>query len=152
MATTNRDFRVKHGIAVAEGGTFGGTVSVATPTENTHATTKQYVDNLVGTVVVASGSTFPVSPTNGQLFYDTVSDHLYIYYSSSWTSIAMYNDTLDLPQHIHDTAIDGTGLVVSIFKDAGYYDEAGDYTDAGYYSTVAWEATWDGGIAVDNFN
>lgn len=152
MATTNRDFRVKHGIAVAEGGTFGGTVSVATPTENGHATTKQYVDNLVGTVVVASGSTFPASPTNGQLFYDTATDHLYIYYSSTWTSIAMYNDTLDLQQHIHDTAIDGTGLVVSIFKDAGYYDEAGDYTDSGYYNTVAWEATWDGGISVDNFN
>jgi hypothetical protein len=138
VATTNRDFRVKHGIAVAEGGTFGGTVSVATPTENGHATTKQYVDNLVGTVVVASGSTFPASPTNGQLFYDTATDHLYIYYSSTWTSIAMYND--------------GTGLVVSIFKDAGYYDEAGDYTDSGYYNTVAWEATWDGGISVDNFN
>jgi len=64
----------------------------------------------------------------------------------------MYNDTIELQQHIHDTAIDGTGLVVSIFKDAGYYDEAGDATDAGYYSTVAWQVTWDGGITVDNFN
>ena len=38
--TTNRDFKVKHGINVAEGGTFGSPVTVATPTQNTHAATK----------------------------------------------------------------------------------------------------------------
>jgi hypothetical protein len=152
MATVNRDFKIKHGINVAEGGIFGSPVTVATPTENSHAATKEYVDGLTSTTILASGSSFPTSPTNGQLFYDTTTDHVYIYYNSSWSSIAMYNDTIDLQQHIHDTAIDGTGLVVSIFKDAGYYDEAGDTTDAGYYSTVAWQATWDGGIAVDNFN
>ncbi len=152
MATVNKDFRVKHGINVAEGGIFGSTVTVATPTLSTHAATKGYVDALTSTVIVASGSEFPTSPTNGQLFYDTVTDHVYIYHNSSWSSIAMYNDTIELQQHIHDTAIDGTGLVVSIFKDAGYYDEAGDTTDAGFYSTVAWQVTWDGGIAVDNFN
>ena len=52
MATVNKDFRVKHGIAVAEGGTFGGTVTVATPTENTHAATKLYVDTAVGTPTI----------------------------------------------------------------------------------------------------
>ncbi len=152
MATVNKDFRVKHGINVAEGGTFGSTVTVATPTENAHAATKLYVDTRTATTIVASDDEFPASPTNGQLFYDTVTDHVYIYFNSAWSSIAMYNDTIELQQHIHDTAIDGTGLVVSIFKDAGYYDEAGDTTDAGYYSTVAWQVTWDGGIAVDNFN
>ena len=45
MATVNKDYRVKHGLAVAEGGTFGSPVTVATPTENTHATTKLYVDS-----------------------------------------------------------------------------------------------------------
>jgi len=152
VATVNKDFRVKHGINVAEGGIFGSTVTVATPTLSTHAATKGYVDGLTSTVIVASGSTFPTSPVNGQLFYDTVTDHIYIYHSNAWSSVAMYNDTIELQQHIHDTAIDGTGLVVSIFKDAGYYDEAGDTTDAGYYNTVAWQVTWDGGIAVDNFN
>lgn len=152
MATTNRNFKVKHGLDVAEGGTFGGTVTVATPTQNTHATTKSYVDSLVGTVVVGSGATFPTSPTNGQLFYDTESDHLFVYYNSAWSSIALLQDTLELQQHIHDTAIDGTGLIVSTFKDAGYYDEAGDSTDAGFYNTNAWAVTWDGGIAIDNFN
>ena len=152
MATTNRDFRVKHGINVAEGGTFGGTVTVATPTENAHAATKLYVDNKSSSVVVASGSTFPSPATNGQLFYYTEDDHLYVYYNTAWSSIALLNDTLELQQHIHDTAIDGTGLVVSTFKDAGFYNEAGDSTDAGFYNTVAWAVTWDGGISVDNFN
>jgi len=152
VGTTNRDFRVKHGIAVAEGGTFGGTVTVATPTENVHAATKLYVDNKSSTIIVGSGAEFPASPTNGQLFYDTETDHLFVYYSSAWSSIALLQDTLDLQQHIHDTAIDGTGLIVSTFKDAGYYNEAGDSTDAGFYSTVAWAVTWDGGIAIDNFN
>jgi len=65
MATVNKDFRVKHGLNVAEGGTFGSTVTVATPTENTHATTKLYVDSRE--VVVAQGSTPPGagSSTNG---------------------------------------------------------------------------------------
>jgi hypothetical protein len=152
VATTNRDFRVKHGIAVAEGGTFGGTVTVATPTENVHAATKLYVDNKSSSVVVGSGSSFPSPATNGQLFYYTQDDHLYVYYNTAWSSVAMLSDTLELQQHIHDTAIDGTGLVVSTFKDAGFYNESGDSTDAGFYNTAAWSLTWDGGIAVDNFN
>ena len=50
MATVNKDFRVKHGIIVADGGTFGSTVTVATPTENAHAATKLYVDNAIAGV------------------------------------------------------------------------------------------------------
>jgi hypothetical protein len=41
VATVNKDFRVKHGIIVADGGTFGSTVTVATPTQNTHAAISQ---------------------------------------------------------------------------------------------------------------
>lgn len=48
MATENKDFRVKNGLVVANGGAFGGAVSVATPTENSHAATKQYVDSNSG--------------------------------------------------------------------------------------------------------
>jgi hypothetical protein len=152
MATVNKDFKVKHGINVAEGGIFGSTVTVATPTENTHAATKAYVDTATSNVIVASDSEFPESPTQGQLFFDTVTDHIYIFYNSAWYSIAMYADTVELAQHIHDTAIDGTGLIVSTFKDAGFYDNTADAVDAGFYNTVAWQVTWDGGIAVDNFN
>jgi hypothetical protein len=141
MATVDKDFKVKNGLVVTNGGSFGGTVSVATPVNSTDAATKQYVDDATGKVVAETGSVFPESPSNGEIFYDEVTDHLYV-----------YNDTLELQQHIHDTAIDGSGLVVSILKDAGYYDEAGDTTDAGFYNTNAWTSTWDGGISIDNFN
>jgi len=43
MATSDKDFKVKNGLNVALGGTFGGTVTVATPTLSTHAATKGYV-------------------------------------------------------------------------------------------------------------
>ena len=152
MATVNKDFRVKHGIIVADGGTFGSTVTVATPTENAHAATKLYVDTRTATTIVASDDEFPASPTNGQLFYDTVTDHVYIYFNSAWSSIAMYNDTIELQQHIHDTAIDGTGLIVSTFISGGAYNEPGVLVSAGLYNTSEFEATFDGGTAIDNFN
>lgn len=152
MATVDKDFKVKNGLVVANGGTFGGTVAVASPTLAYHAATKEYVDTAILDFRVGSGSTFPDPAEEGQLWFDEISEHLYLYINSAWNSIALLDDTLDLPQHIHDTAIDGTGLVVSIFKDAGYYGEAGDYVDAGYYNTNSFEATWDGGISVDNFN
>lgn len=152
MATTNRDFRVKHGIAVAEGGTFGGTVSVATPTENGHAATKLYVDNAVGSPSVPVSGTAPVSPSNGDLWLDTLTERVHVYYNSEWVAIATLEDAETLQDHIHDTAIDGSGLVVSIFKDAGYYYQAGELVSAGFYNTASWDETWDGGIAIDNFN
>ena len=105
MATTNRDFRVKHGINVAEGGTFGSTVTVATPTENTHAATKLYVDTAVGTPTVPT--TQPVSPVNGDLWFDTLTERVHVYYGSQWIAIATLEDAETLQDHIHDTAIDG---------------------------------------------
>ena len=152
MATTNRDFKVKHGINVAEGGTFGGTVTVATPTENTHAATKLYVDNAVGSPQVPVNGTAPISPENGDLWFDTFTQRIQVYYNSQWVAIATLEDAETLQNHIHDTAIDGTGLVVSIFKDAGYYYQAGELVSAGFYNTSSWDEAWDGGIAIDNFN
>lgn len=152
MATTNRDFRVKHGIAVAEGGTFGGTVTVATPTENTHAATKLYVDTAVGSPTIPVTGTAPASPENGDLWFDTLTQRMHVYYSSEWVAIATLEDAETLQDHIHDTAIDGSGLVVSIFKDAGYYYQAGELVSAGFYNTASWDETWDGGTAIDNFN
>ena len=152
MATTNRDFRVKHGIAVAEGGTFGGTVSVATPTENNHAATKLYVDSAVSSPTIPVTGTAPASPENGDLWFDTLTQRIHVYYNSEWVAIATLEDAETLQDHIHDTAIDGSGLVVSIFKDAGYYYQAGELVSAGFYNTASWDETWDGGIAIDNFN
>ncbi len=152
MATTNRDFRVKHGINVAEGGTFGGTVTVATPTENAHAATKLYVDTAVGSPQIPVSGTAPVSPDNGDLWFDTLTQRMHVYYNSAWVAIATLEDAETLQDHIHDTSIDGNGLIVSIFKDAGYYYQAGELVSAEFYNTASWNETWDGGIAIDNFN
>jgi hypothetical protein len=73
------------------------------------------------------------------------------YYNGQWNTLALVQDTLELPQHIHDTAIDGTGLIVSTFKDAGFYNEGGAEEDAGFYNTNSWAATFDGGIATEAF-
>ena len=152
MATTNRDFRVKHGIAVAEGGTFGGTVSVATPTENGHAATKLYVDNAVGSPSVPVSGTAPVSPSNGDLWFDSLTERVHVYYGGQWVAIATLEDAETLQDHIHDTAIDGTGLVVSTFISGGAYNEPGVLISGGLYNTVSFESTYDGGSAADNFN
>ena len=150
MATVNKDFRVKHGIAVAEGGTFGGTVTVATPTQNQHATTKLYVDTAVGTPTV--GTIKPVSPVNGNLWFDTLTERVHVYYSGQWVAIATLEDAENLQDHIHDTSIDGSGLIVSTFVSGGAYNEPGVLVDAGFYNTNSWEYSWVGGEASDNFN
>jgi hypothetical protein len=148
--TTNRDFKVKHGLSVAEGGTFGSPVTVGTPTENAHAATKLYVDSKG--FLVETASTAPASASNGQLFIDTIENRLAFYYNGQWNTIALLDDTVEIAQHIHDTAIDGTGLVVTTFKDAGFYNEAGAEEDAGFYNTNSWSVTYDGGIATEVFN
>lgn len=150
MATVNKDFRVKHGINVAEGGIFGSTVTVATPTQNNHAATKLYVDTAVGSPTVPT--TQPISPTNGDLWFDTLTERIHVYYSSEWLAIATLEDAETLQDHIHDTAIDGTGLIVSTFISGGAYNEPGVLVSAGLYNTASFEATYDGGTAIDNFN
>ena len=148
--TTNRNFKVKHGLDVADGGTFGSTVTVATPTENLHAATKLYVDTAVGSPTV--GTTQPTSPVNGSLWFDTLTERVHVYYNSQWVAIATLEDAETLQDHIHDTSIDGTGLVVSTFISGGAYNEPGVLVSAGLYNTSEFEAVYDGGVATDNFN
>jgi hypothetical protein len=152
VSTTNRDFKVKHGLDVAEGGTFGQAVTVGTPTLSTHAATKDYVDNKE--LLVEQGTAAPdaENSTDGQLFIDTIENRLLFYYNGQWNTVALVQDTLEIPQHIHDTAIGGTGLIVSTFKDAGFYNEPGSTEDAGFYNTNSWSVTYDGGIATEVFN
>ena len=150
MATVNKDFRVKHGIIVADGGTFGSTVTVATPTLDTHAATKLYVDTAVGSPTI--GTTQPATPANGNLWFDTLTERVHVYYNSQWVAIATLEDAETLQDHIHDTAIDGTGLIVSTFISGGAYNEPGVLVSAGSYNTASFEATYDGGTAIDNFN
>lgn len=46
MSTTSKDFKVKNGIQVSGGGSFGASITIGAPTLSTHATTKTYVDSL----------------------------------------------------------------------------------------------------------
>jgi hypothetical protein len=155
VTTTDKDFKVKNGLVVALGGSFGGTVIVGTPTENTHATTKEYVDNRTATVIVQTEAELPQSPVDGQLVFDNVAQHLKIYSSEmgDWQTIASLYDTENMKQHIHDTAIDGTGLIVSVFQDCGFYDSVYTSLDiAGFYDSEYWTNSYDGGNPLDNFS
>jgi len=152
MATVNKDFKVKNGLYVTNGGTFGGTVTVATPTLGTHAATKDYVDSATGTPTVPVDDLPPISPSNGNLWYDTVTERLHVYYNGEWLAIATLEDAETLQDHIHDTSIDGTGRIVSVFVSGGFYNDPGVSVSAGFYNTTSWENTWDGGISTDNFN
>ena len=150
MATVNKDFKVKHGLQVAEGGTFGSAVVVGTPTQNTHAATKAYVDAQAAGMTVSE--TAPASPSNGNLWFDTLTSRVHVYYNSAWVPLATLEDAELLQQHIHDTSIGGTGLIVTTFRDAGYYNESGDLVSAGLYNTTTWDETWDGGLSTEVYN
>jgi hypothetical protein len=150
MATVDKDFKVKNGLVVVNGGSFGGTVTVATPTLGGHATTKDYVDSLPVSIPVDDLP--PVSPSNGDLWFDSVTERVHVYYGSEWVAIATLADSEVLRDHIHDTSIDGTGLIVSTFVSGGSYDEPGVLVSAGSYNSTTWESVWNGGDAIDNFN
>jgi hypothetical protein len=152
VATVNKDFKVKHGLNVALGGTFGQAVTVGTPTENTHATTKSYVDSLAGSAGVTVSETAPESPSNGNLWFDTVTEHIHVYYDGEWLSIATLSDAETLQDHIHDTSIEGSGLIVGTFVDGGFYNEVGRLITGGFYNTSDFSETFDGGQAIDVFN
>lgn len=152
MSTVNKDFKVKNGLIVGLGATFGGVVTVATPTLGTHAATKAYVDSLTGAPSIPVEDTAPASPSNGDLWFDSVTERIHVYYSGEWLAIATLADSEFLQNHIHDTSIDGNGLIVSMFTSGGSYDEPGVLVSAGSYNTTSFESTFDGGSSVDNFN
>lgn len=82
MATVEKDFKVKNGLVVGEGGTFNGTVTVATPTLGTHAATKEYVDNKPGGYTVSE--TAPENATEGAGWYKSSTGQTFIYYDGFW--------------------------------------------------------------------
>jgi hypothetical protein len=149
MATVDKDFKVKNGLVVTNGGTFGDAVTVGAPTLAAHAATKEYVDSRS----MAVGSTAPSSPTNGTQWLDTLTNRVNFFYEGTWYTQATIDDTNNLPEHIHDTAIDGTGFIVSQFYNAGSFNSPlGVGLDAGGPSETSWALVFDGGSAVDNFN
>lgn len=82
MATENKDFKVKNGLQVTESGTFGGTVTVATPTSDLHATTKEYVDNIPTGYTVSENP--PEDPIEGDGWYKSSTSQTFVYYDSFW--------------------------------------------------------------------
>ena len=153
MATVDKDFKVKNGLNVALSGTFGGTVTVSEPTEGTHAATVNYVNSQKGSIEALA--LVPANPVDGKMYFDTVTKHISVYSAdyNEWIMIATFDDTANLRQHIHDTAIDGTGLIVSVFQDAGMYDDVFSSTQiAGFYDSAYWTMSYDGGNPLDNFN
>jgi len=151
MTAVNKDFKVKHGIQVAGDGLFGGNVAAANPTLPTHLATKEYVDSVSG--LMPSGSTPPEDPLNGMLWFDTIVERINVYYEGLWRTIATIDDTLNIPDHIHDTSIDGNGLIVTRFVDAGSFNQPqGTAADGGGPGTIDWADIYNGGIAIDNFN
>lgn len=94
MSTIDKDFKVKHGLAVTGGGTFGAPVTVATPVDPEHAATKDYVDGIsltpgptgpAGRYTVSA--TPPSSPTDGDAWLDSESAGLYVYIDSFWVEV-----------------------------------------------------------------
>lgn len=151
MATVDKDFKVKNGLVVTNGGSFGDAVTVGAPTLASHAATKEYVDSLTGGMPV--GSTAPSDPINGQLWLDTLTSRVNVYKDNSWITLAAIDDTLNIPQHIHDTAIDGTGFIVTTFREGGSFNSPqGTGLDGGSPSSNSWDQVFDGGSPVDNFN
>jgi hypothetical protein len=102
---------------------------------------------------MAVGTTAPSSPTNGTQWLDTLTNRVNFYYEGSWYTQATIDDTLNLPEHIHDTSIDGTGFIVTTFREGGSFNSPqGSSVDGGGPSTTVFALTLDGGSAVDNFN
>jgi len=149
MTVVDKDFKVKNGLVVTNGGTFGDAVTVGAPTLASHAATKDYVDSRS----MAVGVNAPSSPTNGTQWLDTLTNRVNFYYEGSWYTQATLEDTHNIPQHIHDTAIDGTGLIVSMYVESGFPDSPmTSTTDSGNALDTVFTSTIDGGIAIDNFN
>jgi hypothetical protein len=154
MATVDKDFKVKNGLQVNGDAVINGTISAATPTLSNHVATKAYVDAISGgTSGIVVGSTPPEDAINGSLWFDTLVERVNVYYDGQWLTIATIDDTLEIPDHIHDTSIDGNGLIVTTFVDGGSFnDPQGTGVDGGTPFTTVWVNEFIGGIAIDNYN
>lgn len=113
MATIDKDFKVKNGLQVAGTAYIAGNMSAGSVTEDSHAATKEYIDNLVFAEV---SDTAPSSLYPGKMWIDTTESRLKIYTGSSWTTVASKADADHLQDHIHDDAIEGSGQVIQVFE------------------------------------
>lgn len=123
-ATENKDFKVKHGLTVSQGGTFGGAVTVGTPTEAAHATTKSYVDALAGKENTVSLEV-PTNVSDGSIWLDLSSYVLKMHYDGYWFDITQVSLSAD------------AGSPTAVFSGT---------IDAGTPDDIANVSTVDGGI------
>lgn len=144
----NKDFKVRNGIYVTTNAVIGGHATVAEPTLSDHAATKSYVDSIALPFV---DSNAPSSPKTGQLWLDTDEARLKVYSGTEWVTLANIDDANKLPDHIHDTSIDGDGRISTIFIEGGTPFGAA-VADGGDPTFTVWDGVWSGGIATDNFN
>ena len=91
--TVDKDFKVKHGLSVTDGGSFGGPVVVGTPTQLSHAVTKAYADALAfsgggggGSITVSE--TPPEVFSEGSGWYNSISGKLYLNFDSYWVEVS----------------------------------------------------------------
>lgn len=143
MATENKDFRVKHGIVVNEGGTFGGPISAGDPTDASHLVTKSYLELFGGSgLSVEVSDVEPLSPEQGMLWLDTSINRLK-FYTDKWILLANYDDTLIVQNHTHDEF----GFIQDTFVDAGTPSSTVlKEADGQFVSTTDWDTTYSGGI------
>jgi hypothetical protein len=145
MTTTSQDFRVKNGLRVTGGAEFGAPVIIPAPTHSAHAVSRGYVEENIAPVV---SSTAPTTPSNGRLWFDTSLQRLKVYYGSAWVTLATTQEALAVPDHIHDTTIDGDGRIETVFYDSSQYDDPQIITiEGGSPSSVTWDTILDGGSA-----
>jgi hypothetical protein len=91
--SVEKNFKVKHGLTVLEGGSFGQPVTIPNPTLAAHAATKAYVDAVAagggaggaGSIIVSDIP--PIAPATGAGWYDSNSAKLYIRYDDYWVEI-----------------------------------------------------------------
>jgi hypothetical protein len=119
-------------------------VLAANPASALQAATKQYVDTAGGGVTVSD--TPPAGPTNGKLWFDSVSSNLFVRYddgsSQQWVVAVNFN-TPDFSHYVLDTGDTMTGSLVmvdpiSVVDPAGYakymfYDVPGGVLRAQIY-------------------
>ena len=110
MTATNKDFKVKHGLQVADSAYVGGNMILSEVSASSHAASLGYLNLLT----VEVSATAPSSLFSGKLWLDTTESRLKFYHNNAWVTIATKTDTEQVVDHIHDYAIDGTGRIIEV--------------------------------------
>ena len=92
MATTDKDFKVKHGLIVNGSANIAGVVTHANPTNPEHSATKQYVDGRPITIVDWE---VPSQPIDGTIWMSLDSSEMLVYYGGAWFSMGLFNTTVE---------------------------------------------------------